>query len=500
MENPLHRLVSIAYLSILLCLVSLAQTVIAANITVDAECSLADAIQAAESDSEIGDCPAGDGADTIHLSGDITLTAVLPQISSDITIEGGGFTISGGDSFRIFTVADGSLAINELTLINGNAEDGGAIKNEGTLMISDSSFSDNAGESFGGAIFNDGMLKIAASIFENNRAGLDGGAIANISALNINSSSFTRNSADQFVGAGGAIVNYGELNIVGGSFTNNSAGVAGGAISSKRELNISDSSFTVNSVDGEGGAIGNFAGQLSIADSSFSGNSADDGGGAIKNSSRKDLPSAQLSITGSAFTDNKTRTSGGAISNSDYGVMGVSNSSFTDNSARFSGGAVVNYGELSVANSTFSDNSSEGRGGALQIVSDGRSTLSHLTVVKNSAYEGGGLHVKYTETAVYLRNSIFAGNESGDCVAKKLSANLGNFIADGTCDPALSGDPLLGSLVESEDGSPSYLPLLPGSPAIDAADPDYCTATDQIGTARPQGEACDIGAYEFMGE
>ena len=37
MENALHRLISIAYLSILLCLVSPAQTVIAADITVDSE-------------------------------------------------------------------------------------------------------------------------------------------------------------------------------------------------------------------------------------------------------------------------------------------------------------------------------------------------------------------------------------------------------------------------------------------------------------------------------
>jgi hypothetical protein len=38
--------------------------------------------------------------------------------------------------------------------------------------------------------------------------------------------------------------------------------------------------------------------------------------------------------------------------------------------------------------------------------------------------------------------------------------------------------------------------LLAGSPAIDRADSAHCPATDEIGTTRPQGPACDVGAYE----
>jgi hypothetical protein len=40
--------------------------------------------------------------------------------------------------------------------------------------------------------------------------------------------------------------------------------------------------------------------------------------------------------------------------------------------------------------------------------------------------------------------------------------------------------------------------LLTGSPAIDQAQTAYCTATDQAGTARPQGSACDVGAFEAL--
>ena len=46
-------------------------------------------------------------------------------------------------------------------------------------------------------------------------------------------------------------------------------------------------------------------------------------------------------------------------------------------------------------------------------------------------------------------------------------------------------------------GNPPHHPLQWGSPAIDAADPMYCSLDDQPDTARPQYGNCDIGAYEY---
>src|SRR6185312_16287019 len=39
---------------------------------------------------------------------------------------------------------------------------------------------------------------------------------------------------------------------------------------------------------------------------------------------------------------------------------------------------------------------------------------------------------------------------------------------------------------------------LPGSPAIDGGGADGCPKTDQRGITRPQGAACDIGAFEYV--
>ena len=81
----------------------------------DEACSLHDAIVAANTDSPAGGCAAGAGADTIVLSGDVTLSEALPLIESVIVIEGGGHTISGDGKFRIFDVDGGSLTIRQLS-------------------------------------------------------------------------------------------------------------------------------------------------------------------------------------------------------------------------------------------------------------------------------------------------------------------------------------------------------------------------------------------------
>jgi hypothetical protein len=57
-------------------------------------------------------------------------------------------------------------------------------------------------------------------------------------------------------------------------------------------------------------------------------------------------------------------------------------------------------------------------------------------------------------------------------------------------------DLLLGSL-GANGGPTETIPLLPGSPAIDAGDAQLCPPADQRGVVRPMGARCDIGAFEF---
>ena len=159
----------------------------AASITVDKSssddpngtCTLADAITAANTDTATNGCTAGSGADTITLGVNITLAWQLPDITSEITIEGASYDIDGNDEYQIFYVDGGDLTVNNITLTGGY--DG----------------------AFGGAIYADGgSLTVTNSRLENSEAGLLGGAIETSNTnVTIRNSIFVGNSSGSLGGA-----------------------------------------------------------------------------------------------------------------------------------------------------------------------------------------------------------------------------------------------------------------------------------------------------------
>ncbi len=330
-------------------------------------CTLADHIRSANTNTAVGFCPAGTSHDVITLTEDVTLTEPLPPITGTITIEGGGHTISGDGQFRIFDVNGANVTIKNLTLRDGKAEYGGAIR-------------------------------------------LQGG-----SEVIISQSALAHNSAVY----GGAIT------LVGGQ---------------RNRLTIESSSFLNNRAEWHAGALEIAGGTVAIKNSSFQGNHSDDYGGAITNS------------------NSTTR----------------------------------------IENSTFYNNSARHDAGVLQVFS-GDISLIHVTMVSNfltSPYSSSGNTITKQsfapgDSTVSLHNSIVAGRGGEDCFGG-LDRYSGNLSADGTCGFERSDAPRLGDLT----GSPAYLPLLDQSPAVDTADPEFCLETDQIGTARPHGGGCDIGAIE----
>ena len=333
-------------------------------------CPLHDQIIAANTDRAVGNCPAGNGADTIYMIRDYTLTEPLAAIRTDITIEGNGHTINGVRRHRIFDVDGGKLTVNNVTLLRGS------------------------GTGFGGAIRlrNGGRTIVNEVDFVENVSG-KGGAIGSMFAasMTINSSRFIKNRAND----GGAI------------------GMNGGGFAK-----IANSSFVENSA-GAGGAIHSFSGQLLISNSSFIGNKAGKGGGL------------------------------------------------------WAGGASAS-GYVPV-------------------------TLTHVTLYNNSAMAGAATFVDdspSTKVALNLRNSALGGLriESAPLCVGRLSQNLHNLIEDGSCSPMLSGDPLF----EAAEESAAMIALSAGSPAIDAGYPELCLEADQIGTPRPLGLGCELGALEVM--
>lgn len=176
---------------------------------------------------------------------------------------------------------------------------------------------------------------------------------------------------------------------------------------------------------------------------------------------------------------------GGGIDNTGGALLTLSRSTVSGNSARL-GGGIASVNRLTLSNSTISGNSSEGSGGG--IYADLRVILSSSTVTANVG-GGGGISANFNRGALTLHNSIVSGNSLPDVQADEpLIVNSLVGVAA-----------LLGPL--ADNGGPTWThALLPGSPAIDTG---LCTdadgglvTTDQRGVSRPQGNACDIGAFE----
>ena len=364
----------------------------------DGECTLREAITAANTDTAsgtaTGECAAGSGEDgiDIELTGTVNLTGALPDLSTNLAIAGPGadeFTVrrdSGGD-YRIFTVTSGSVvSISGITISGGNVplgSDGGGILNNG------------------------GTLTITSSTVSGNSAGNDGGGISNEGGtLTITSSTISGNTAPQ------------------------------------------------------GGAIFNDEGTLTITSSTISGNSARAGGGVFSDT---DLSGVTTTITNSTISGNTATVRGGGFFNFD-GLSVIEHSTITPNTAPDgTGSGAASVGSALTRTEVLSTIISANPGTDVDVGQP------------NNTFVSKGYNL------IGTGNATGAFNQTGDQV--------------GVTDPKL--DPL------ADNGGPTQThALLSGSPAINAIPQgtNGCGTTfteDQRGVSRPQGSACDIGAFEL---
>lgn len=490
-------------------LFALAPTSGLSEIIVSEDCSLHDAIKAANSDSAVAGCSAGKGHDTIVLTMDVTVPGMLPPVTSDISIQGGGYTVTGEKRDRLFHILTGKLEINRLTLTGGKraVDAGGAIRIESSasLALSDSAFRENEAQS-GGAIFNRGKMEVHNTEFINNSAAYDGGAIDNVGGvIDLSESTFMRNTARH----GGAIYDTeGYITVRGTNFSDNAAESQSGGISTNHSvLTINDSVFRNNSAGSRGGAIAFGRGIAVVNRSEFLGNSAEYAGAmaiykgsvsireslisdnrALRDGGGVHSGATELVMSGTTVSGNEADRGGGLYT--DDGDAIILASSFDHNRSTSDGGAIWGMGgDLEVRDSSFYGNRATGEGGGLFV--GNYSMLTHLSIVNNWADKGGGIAVQ--SGIVHLRNSLLAANRWRDCSGDfRQNANVNNLIADGSCDPMLQGDPQLLGLW----GSPAAFAIAQNSPAVDAGNHYFCSLSDQTGWDRKQGDSCDLGAFE----
>ncbi|MFN8595361.1 MAG: choice-of-anchor Q domain-containing protein [Anaerolineae bacterium] len=235
----------------------------------DGDCSLREAIIAANTDTAVDACPAGNGADTIDLPAGMYVLSIAPttgddaasgdlDITANLTIAGSGpvvTTIEANGLDRVLEVSNGSqVSISRLTLQGGNTTTtGSAVRLTGssTLNLTAVRVTTNVGSA---AIYviNGSNLKVFGSRIENNTSGgvyLQPNVIANIrdSTLSNNTSSL----------GGGAIYSLGTLALVNSTLSGNTADSSGGGLLNTGTASLYNVTIVSNTVTiGSGGATG----------------------------------------------------------------------------------------------------------------------------------------------------------------------------------------------------------------------------------------------------
>ena len=164
---------------------------------------------------------------TIELASGSTylLDSALPEINSELVIEGNGATLNGDLRFQVLWVnfGGGDLTINNLNVTGGSAPDGGGLRNNGGILrVSNSAIFGNSALDGAGIYSAGGVLEVTNSTISGNVASRRGGGIVASSVQTIWSSTVVGNSSP--VGEGGGIRRFGPLEIANTIVANNGPG------------------------------------------------------------------------------------------------------------------------------------------------------------------------------------------------------------------------------------------------------------------------------------
>jgi RHS repeat-associated protein/CSLREA domain-containing protein len=415
------------------------------ELNTDGDCSLREAVRAANLNSAVDACPAGSASspDTILLSaGTYTLTvsgsgdtAGDIDLTSSMTFVGAGISqtvISGGSSFanRIFEVFTATVQIDALTIQNGNvsAQGGGLyIGAGGVVTLTNSAvYSNTAIGSSGGGLYNKGALALVNSTVISNTGSYGGGLYNNGGAVTLTQSTVSDNR-----GTGGGLYNSdGTLTLVQSAVLNNAT----------------------TATNSSGGGLYNYGGAVTLTNTTVSGNRATKNGGGIV--------SFNSALTATVTLNNVTLTNNTADSEGD---------------GTGDGGGILRSSSIATVRNTLIAGNFDNSPSTKYPDCSGTYTSQGYNLIGNNAGCSG-----FTNGV----NGDQVGT-SGSPIGPKLSA------------------------LQDNGGPTWTHALLFSSPAIDTGNPatpgsggNACETSDQRNFARPadgngDGSArCDIGAYE----
>lgn len=389
-------------------------------------------------------------------------------IADGLATGGGGGVSAFATDLSLYTDAFVNNAAQQGGAVVSSATSSGATAGNppsavlGSLTIVSSTFTGNTAL-VGGAIFNQGTtLSVDSSQFTGNQAittGIAlGGAILNNGTATVTNSTFSSNLSNSPLSKGGAIHNgfSSTLSVAGSTFVNNhaiSSGVLGssygGALSgdSGNSMNIFGTTFAGNSAEGGGGTSG---------------------GGAIQEDAgaMNGFASRGLTISGSIFLGNRAGQSGlgggvamgGAISNSSD-FLHLSTSLFEFNQALGGsggatgyggyaiGGAVTNQSPLTLTASWFGSNVAQGGPG-------GRGAGFAVGGGLTQQHESGSTPSSISDSR-FINNVALGGAGTGASVAGGFAQGGGLNFLQNSGPINLTGDVVAGDSAVGGAGGPA---------------------------------------------
>lgn len=381
------------------------------------------------------------------------------DVHSDVTLQGGGHTVSGGGVGRVFQFEDADVVITALAITGGHTETGvgaGIYQIRGSLTIRDSSLHDNVAEPPLGA--GGGLASASASVLiedtqiTDNRAAMGGGIVQGGGTLELRSSAVERNSTS-VVGdiaqayGGGGVYAYGgaELLVTDSTLADNTAAVGQNGFSGGGALHVDASTAVVTDTEirdnhsegglqyAGGGAVLVDRGSLQVVGSVIADNSATNTAGEVQGGGIAAYgASSSVEVVGSTVSGNTATATGAVHGGGLYGIwatLTIEHSTISDNvtdsaSSASSGGGLASWGPLDLLQSTVSRNRATAQalsaaGGGLYLA--GAATVDRSAVVDNHAL---------APTGFASGGGISSGSGELDLVASTVSGNEADGVGD----------------------------------------------------------------------
>lgn len=469
-----------------------------------------------------------------------TFTGSGDTISGNTAIDGGGAYVGGTASFAGSTFSGNAASGSTLSLGGGLFVGKDVASDPASAVVDSTSFSQNSGVLGGGAAVNSSStLTIKnASVFNQNSATNSGGGLYLGGNATIADSTLENGTAAEFGGAifDGSVVAADTPVLTGTNvtMTGNSTPFEGGAVTvaAKATLNLSGGSLDNNTSVAGGGLLIAAGGKSQITGTDISGNTANGSdGGAVDNG-------GALTIVGSEIVGNKAIPASGSPTTTGFGgaiysgsgaastavTLTLASDTISDNTANAAGALLTistgsgDTNTTSITNSTVTGNIAGPSFGAIDAFDP--VTITSSTINGNTAPAGhsAGLFVEVAG-AISVAGSDVTGNNAGaNCSSPVVDGGYNlTDSADASCGFTsakhdISANPQLGALASNGGPTMTELPA-PTSPLINQIPVNSSTglndavsgspvvlcatgATDQRGTARPEGATCDIGSVE----